>query len=110
VRWTLDRQLGITHRLAHPPRSGRVTRIPCLIVSALLFVPAIGRADDKDVYRIGIPKSAFRDVPPALLSFAGMPFKDLMKSQTGLDGEVILDPDAMNIARQMDSGKLQLGV
>jgi len=87
-----------------------VTRISPLIVSALLVVPAVGLAGDKEVYRIGIPKSAFRDVPPSLLSFAGMPFKDLMKSQTGLDGDVVLDPDAMNIAEQMDAGKLQLGV
>jgi len=87
-----------------------VTRISLLFVSAVLFVPAIGRAGDREVYRIGIPKSAFRDVPPSLVSFAGMPFKDLMKSQTGLEGEVILDPDALNIAEQLDAGKLQLGV
>ena len=73
-------------------------------------LPSAGRAGDRDVYRIGIPKSASRDVPPSLLSFAGMPFKDLMKSQTGLNGEVVMDSDAMNIARMLESDKLQLGV
>ncbi|HKA07459.1 MAG TPA: PhnD/SsuA/transferrin family substrate-binding protein [Gemmataceae bacterium] len=87
-----------------------MTRIPLLIVSTVLLVPAISRAGDKEVYRIGIPKSAFRDVPPSLLSFAGMPFKDLMKSQTGLDGDVVLEPEALEIAEMLESGKLQLGV
>jgi ABC-type phosphate/phosphonate transport system substrate-binding protein len=87
-----------------------VTRISFLFVSALILLPAVSQAGDKEVYRIGIPKSAFRDVPPSLLSFAGMPFKDLMKSQTGLDGDVVLEPDALEIARMLESGKLQLGV
>ena len=81
-----------------------------LTLSLVLLLNAAGRAGDKDVYHIGIPRSAFRDVPPAFLSFAGMPFKDLMKSQTGLDGEVVMDADALNIARMLESGKLQLGV
>jgi ABC-type phosphate/phosphonate transport system substrate-binding protein len=75
-----------------------------------LVVPAAGRAGDKDVCRIGIPRTAFREVPPALASFAGEPFKALMKAQTGLDGDVVMDPDPMSIARDLDAGKLQLGV
>ena len=33
-----------------------------------------------------------------------------MKSQTGLDGEVVMEADGLHIARQLDAGKLQLGV
>jgi ABC-type phosphate/phosphonate transport system substrate-binding protein len=49
-------------------------------------------------------------VPPALLSFAGEPFKVLVRSQTGLDGEVVMEADGLHVARQLDAGKLQLGV
>ena len=77
---------------------------------ATLLASVVASADDAKVYKIGLPKSAFRDVPPALLTFAAEPFRDLMKSQTGLDGQIVLDADAMNIARQIDDGKLQLGV
>jgi ABC-type phosphate/phosphonate transport system substrate-binding protein len=74
------------------------------------LVPLTSHGGDPAVIKVGIPKSAFRDVPPALLSVAGDAFKDLMKSQTGLDGEVGLDADALKIARQLDEGRLQLGV
>ena len=87
-----------------------MTRCLSLAAVAVLLVPAISHAGDKDVYRIGIPRSVFRDVPPGLLIFASQPFKDLMKSQTGLTGDVVNDPDAMNIAKSLDAGKLQLGV
>ncbi len=76
----------------------------CVILAAGL------RADGGEPVKIGIARSIFRDVPPALLKFANQPFLDLMKSQTGLDGEVFCDAEAMNLARDVDNGKLQLGV
>ena len=57
-----------------------------------------------------MPRSIFRDVPPALLAFAGQPFNDIMKAQSGLNGDVVHEPDAMTVARELDAGKLQLGV
>jgi ABC-type phosphate/phosphonate transport system substrate-binding protein len=86
-----------------------VTRFLAAALAALL-IPAAGFAEAKEVLRIGIPQSAFRDVPPALLTFAGETFRELMKSQTGLEGEVTMDADALSIAKSIDSGKLQVGV
>jgi ABC-type phosphate/phosphonate transport system substrate-binding protein len=86
-----------------------VTRAMLVAGLATLLVPALGRAQDKDQLKIGIPQSVFRDVPPALLTFAGETFKDLMKSQTGLEGEVALDADALAIAKSIDTGKLHVG-
>jgi ABC-type phosphate/phosphonate transport system substrate-binding protein len=86
-----------------------VTRFLLTAVLAAVVCP-FATAGDKDVYHIGIPRSVFRDVPPALLSFAGEPLKDLMKAQTGLNGQVVNEPDAMTVAQDIDSGKLQLGV
>jgi ABC-type phosphate/phosphonate transport system substrate-binding protein len=86
-----------------------VNRILGAAALVVAFVPA-AQAGEKDVYRIGIPKSAFRDLPPGLIGFAGQPFKDLMKAQTGLNGEAAIEVDAMRIAGDIDAGKLQMGV
>jgi ABC-type phosphate/phosphonate transport system substrate-binding protein len=76
---------------------------------AVVFASFAGAAD-KDTYRIGAPRSAFRDVPPALVEFAGMPFQDLMKEITGLKGEIVQDTDALTVAKKIDEGKLHMGV
>jgi len=81
-----------------------------ILVIAVLAFPALARAEEKDIYKIGIPRSIFRDVPPALLAFAGQPVKELMKTQAGIEGDTVNAPDAMAVARDIDSGKLQLGV
>jgi ABC-type phosphate/phosphonate transport system substrate-binding protein len=78
--------------------------------ATVIALAAASRADDKNVYRIGIPKSMFRDVPQALVAFAGQPFQDWMKEQTGFDGEIIQESEAMNVARMVDEGKLHMGV
>ena len=69
-----------------------------------------GRAGDPEVYRVGIARSAFRDVAGALLPFAGRPLQDLVKVQTGLDGQVTLDSEWAAVVRDLDDGKLHLGV
>jgi ABC-type phosphate/phosphonate transport system substrate-binding protein len=84
-----------------------------LLFSAALVVaiaPAAGRADDKEVYRIGVPKGLFRDVPQELKALAGQPFQDLMKEITGLDGEMVRHENAMAVAKAIDEGKLKFGV
>lgn len=75
-----------------------------------ILCPTVCWGEDKDIYRIGVPRSVFREVPPALVSIAGQPFKEIMKAQTGLNGEVAIEADAMTVARGIDSGKFRLGV
>lgn len=67
-------------------------------------------AGDKDNYQIGVPKSFFRDVPADLLPLAGQPFEELFKEQTGLNGKIAQEADAMSVAKKIDAGELQLGV
>lgn len=81
-----------------------------LAVALALATPLAAPAGDPAVYKIGIPRSAFKDLPPALVSVAGEPFRGLMKAQTGLDGEAVIAPDALAVARQLDEGKFHLGV
>jgi len=87
-----------------------VIRLALAAIVAILLLPVASRADGKTVYRIGIPRSLFRDLPPALVAFAGQPFSDLVKDQTGLTAEIVQDTEASSVAKAIDEGKLQLGV
>lgn len=80
------------------------------VLLAVFAVPGLGRAGDKEVLRIGIPRSMFQEIPPGLALFAGLPFKELIKSQTGLNGDVLNEADSFVVSRDLDSGKLKLGV
>ncbi len=86
----------------------RQATLAVTVAAALAAAP--GRADDGEVYRVGIARSAFRDVPRHLLPFAGQPFQDLVKVQTGLDGRVTLDSEWAAVVRDLDAGKLHVGV
>jgi len=85
-------------------------RFSLAVIATSLLLPAVGRSDEKVIYKIGIPRSMFRDVPPALVAFAGQPFSDLVKDQTGLIAEVVQDADAMSVAKSIEENKLHLGV
>jgi len=87
-----------------------MARAILVAVASVLLAPLAGQAQDKQTLKIGIPQSVFRDVPPALLHVAGSTFKDIMKSQTGLDGEVAVDGEALAVAKAVDAGRLHLGV
>jgi ABC-type phosphate/phosphonate transport system substrate-binding protein len=78
------------------------------VVVALAAAPA--HAGDKEVYRVGIARSAFRDVPRHLLPFAGQPFQDLVKVQADLEGRVTLDSEWAAVVRDLNDGKMHLGV
>lgn len=80
------------------------------IFLAVVIVPAIGLAEEREVIRIGIPRSMFQEIPPGLISFAGQPFQDLIKAQTGLNGDVLNEADSFVVSRDLNDGKLQLGV
>jgi ABC-type phosphate/phosphonate transport system substrate-binding protein len=76
----------------------------------ITLAAAACHADDNEVYRVGIARSAFRDVPRHLLPFAGQPFQDLVKVQAGLDGRGTLDSEWPEVVRDLNDGKLHLGV
>ena len=79
-------------------------------VIAACFAPSIGSAEDKEVLRIGVPRTVLREIPPALVTYAGQAFKDLIKTQSGLNGEVVHEEDSIAVARDLNAGKLQLGL
>jgi ABC-type phosphate/phosphonate transport system substrate-binding protein len=85
-------------------------RILTAATLAVTLVSANANAGDNTVYKIGIGKNWFRDVPPDLVSFAGLPFQELVKDQTGLNSEIVQDTDAMTVAKKIDAGEFQFGV
>jgi ABC-type phosphate/phosphonate transport system substrate-binding protein len=67
-------------------------------------------AKPRDSVVIGIPESLFQGVPEVLRKFGAAPFLKLMKDNTGINGTLEYFPDAMALAKQIDAGKVQLGV
>jgi ABC-type phosphate/phosphonate transport system substrate-binding protein len=72
--------------------------------------PSTGKAEDNQVCRIGIAKSAVREVPQDLLPFAGDSLQELMKIRTGLNGKVTLDHEWTALVRNLNEGKLDFAV
>lgn len=85
-------------------------RILTAAMLAVALVSAHANAGENVVYKIGIGKNWFRDVPPDLAAFAGLPFQELTKDQTGLDGEMVQDTDALTVAKKVHDGDYHFGV
>jgi ABC-type phosphate/phosphonate transport system substrate-binding protein len=60
--------------------------------------------------RIGMVSSLFNDIPPALVEFAGGPFKALMKEFTGLSGQLKVGGDAYEVGKKLIDKQLDLAV
>lgn len=85
-------------------------RILTAVTLAVSLASANANAGENIVYKIGIGKNWFRDVPQDLVAFAGLPFQELVKDQTGLDAKIVQDTDAMTVAQKVDKGELHFGV
>ena len=93
-------------------------RVGCwlsMVLAGLAVVPAAvaGEALEPEVPKnveIGMPKSIFQGVPAFIVTQLSAPFKQFMKAQTGIEGEVRQIADAMIVAQQLNDGKLQLAV
>ena len=57
-----------------------------------------------------MPKSLFQGIPAFMIEAGSGPFLRLMKDSTGIEGKLSHQPDAMTLAKEMDQGKVQLGV
>ncbi|MSU79782.1 MAG: hypothetical protein EXS16_17055 [Gemmataceae bacterium] len=81
-----------------------------LVVLGLPIGPTPLRAQGEKPVPIGMAKTFFADLPPVIISLVKAPFADLMKTATGLKGELHTDCDAFTLADQLDKGTMQLGV
>jgi ABC-type phosphate/phosphonate transport system substrate-binding protein len=83
-----------------------------LIASLGLLASAYGgdrdQGHNRAPIRIAVADSFFRDIPEPLVRPLIEPFKVLMSSQTGMDGEVILPKGPMQLAQDLSQEKLQI--
>jgi len=66
--------------------------------------------DQPKALRIGLASSLFRDLPEWMVKASLPPFRSLLASQTGLDGELIAGGDPIELGEALTKNKLQLGV
>jgi ABC-type phosphate/phosphonate transport system substrate-binding protein len=80
-------------------------------LAGLVIGPAtVADEPKKDVVRIGLTDSLFRDNPEARSEKAARPFQSLLEAQTGLKGEAIPDLKPDDLAQQLKDGKIQLAI
>src|SRR5437879_5250843 len=60
--------------------------------------------------RIGLVQTLFRDVPEPMVQLLMQPFSTLMRSQTGLNGRIIMGGDAHELGSRLHEGTVDLGV
>jgi ABC-type phosphate/phosphonate transport system substrate-binding protein len=77
---------------------------------AVAGLPASEDAGASGTVRIGLVRSLFRDLPESMVQVLMQPFGSLMRAQTGMNGEILFSPDALDLGRCLDEGKMDLGV
>jgi ABC-type phosphate/phosphonate transport system substrate-binding protein len=60
--------------------------------------------------RIGLVRTLFCDLPEPMVQMMAQPFSALMRSQTGLNGQILPCGDTYDLGRQLHEGKMDLGV
>jgi ABC-type phosphate/phosphonate transport system substrate-binding protein len=76
-----------------------------------LSVPSLGQTGDPPgMVRIGLVRTLFRDLPEPMVQLMMEPFSTLMRSQTGLTGQVIACGHAHDLGGRLHDGTMDLGV
>ena len=89
------------------------TVIGCALLLAFVAGASRTSADDKAAakkVRVGLVNTLFRDDPEKQVQSMAGPLKSLMQEQAGVEGDVAIGGDALNLAAQLKEGKVQLGV
>jgi ABC-type phosphate/phosphonate transport system substrate-binding protein len=90
---------------------GIAAAVVLAVGSGVALAPrATGAAEDGSPIRIGLIRSLFRDTSEPLMQIIMRPFKALMKTQTGINGELVAAGEAKNLAERLKSGDCQLGI
>jgi ABC-type phosphate/phosphonate transport system substrate-binding protein len=84
-------------------------------MAAVLLVAAAGLtqpagAEPPNKVKIGLPQGMFRDVPAGVVDLAAAPFRDLLRRQAGMDGDVAVVESYQVLAAQMKENKVDIGV
>jgi ABC-type phosphate/phosphonate transport system substrate-binding protein len=85
------------------------------VVALCLSLPVVtpanaGSSRANGTVRIGLVRTLFRDTPEPMVQMMIRPFKSLLESQTGVTGEVVAGGNANELAQNLKSDQVQLGV
>jgi ABC-type phosphate/phosphonate transport system substrate-binding protein len=88
-------------------------RLAALAAFCLVGLPGsqVGRAEDsREVLRIGLVNSLFRETPRTMIQLVAQPLKALMETQTGMTGEIQTGVDASLLGKQLNDNEVHLAV
>ncbi len=94
----------------------RLIKIGLSILAIVFIVGGPARGADKEPksdpspIRIAVVDTFFRDIPEPLVRPVIEPFRLLMVSQTGMDGEVVLPKEAMQLALDLSEEKIHVAL
>ncbi len=81
-----------------------------LIAVTLACVPKADAQPQPPALKLGILSGMFGDLPPAVVQAAATPFRELLKRQTGITGEIEVVDGCDALARQLDQKSIHFGV
>jgi ABC-type phosphate/phosphonate transport system substrate-binding protein len=87
-----------------------------ILLLYLALAPSAARGDGKEPtptpspVRIAVVDTFFRDIPEPMVRPLIEPFRLLMVSQTGIDGEVVLPEDTMRLAQDLADEKVHVAL
>jgi ABC-type phosphate/phosphonate transport system substrate-binding protein len=79
-------------------------------MSLLLSLVQPGYGDPPDKIRIGVVRSLFRDATESAVRTSMRPFQELMQTQTDLPTDLLSPMSAREVADQLSTNKLELGI
>jgi ABC-type phosphate/phosphonate transport system substrate-binding protein len=91
-------------------RACAVALVPLAVVGLGAVPGAAGPAAPAPGVRLGLNRGMFPDVSPAMIQAAAVPFRDLLRKQSGLDGEVELVDGHDALAAKLADRQVQFGV
>jgi ABC-type phosphate/phosphonate transport system substrate-binding protein len=60
--------------------------------------------------QIGMVQTLFVDIPRPIVAVLALPFGNLMRDQTGVDGKLVIEGDAFHVGKALHEDRLQLGI
>src|SRR5262245_49757852 len=85
------------------------------LAAAVLLLPprtptASGQPGRPEAIRIGLMQTLFRDITPSTVRMLMQPFNDLMRTQTGFEGQISQADSALALGQMLHEGKVHVGV
>lgn len=83
--------------------------VACGLAFLLLGI-APATSQTKQPIRVGMVKTLFTDIPTPIVQLITAPFGSLVKEFTGLDGQMVIGGNALELAKDLQEAKVNLAV